>query len=147
MPVLCMLQVHSVHTHILIPFEGREPTGLKVDTAGKVHLQSTFTIVTSAMVSHTEAKTSLSTGYEVQSSPATPLPPPSGQQSPLQLPQQRPRKRQKHPRLLDTTGKVHLRHPSPINCHKCNCHNDVPKGIKTSLSPAYDWQSSPATIS
>ena len=34
MPTLCILQVHSAHTHthIFIPFEdGHEPTGLKVD--------------------------------------------------------------------------------------------------------------------
>ena len=29
----CILKVHSVHTHIFIPFEDRELTGLKVDIA------------------------------------------------------------------------------------------------------------------
>ena len=41
MPAKCILQVHSVyththaHAHIIIPFEDREPTGLKVDIANK----------------------------------------------------------------------------------------------------------------
>ena len=30
--ILCYTQAHA-HTHILKPFEDREPTGLKVDTA------------------------------------------------------------------------------------------------------------------
>ena len=41
MPTWCILQVHSVHTrththtrtHIFIPFEDREPTGINVDIA------------------------------------------------------------------------------------------------------------------
>ena len=60
MPMWCILQVHSVythmhphtrmhahmraytHTHILIPFEDCEPMGIKVDVAVNLALSATF---------------------------------------------------------------------------------------------------------